>query len=785
MSKFQPSTRICRTAVAVAAVAACAQAVCAECGLDEPTWPVLTPEYLDRPLNPGEWDWALDGFDAMPEFAVAKEARYGAHFTRDGKPFFPLWGWVIASHRPDRRPTLGDIELDFQTMFTRQHKWWPRGTEINVEVFERLAEESFRANTNAYFLLEIDLYPPDDFVAKHPGEMCRMEDGSISRDNANGNNYSFSSAFAASQMENVLVRVINYVEHRPWARRIAGYRINSGTTVEWLHWYRSGGALDFSEPAKRGFAKFCRERYPELKDVSVPSGAERKARDGDDIVWNAKDHIRAIAWQEYVSEVVSGMLIRMCSAAKAKLAALGRKKLVGTYYGYVVNAPGYGDRQRYGHYAVKKVLDSGAVDFLMSPPEYSTRTPGQAHVDMKPYATLKANGIVSVVEHDLRTAHSSHLKPPASVCNQAPTHALSLAYIRRNLGVSLCRNEPLSIFDIFSGVAYDFPESRRDIAAMRTVGKWCLEKKCPRTAEIAIVMSERTVTTLGECDRAPSCMAPLEPFQQYDTDGTPRVTRLSAPVPWYDTHLWNQSRFGRIGAPVDCLLAEDLADHPGNYRFYIFPNAWRYDAKLAAAAARLRSHGCTLLWFYAPGYVSVDGNGTDGMASLTGMRFGRIPGKVAAELKMSDGRKMGVAGNAFEPLFRCVSEGAEILGRYANGDAGAGAVKTGEATSVFCGTWRPDVKFLAEIARSAGVHLFSDTDDAVEANDRLVSLHARRAGTKTIRLPRRTDVVDVFARKVVARNVDSFSFDAALHSSHLFYYGEDAESLLRKIGEAR
>ena len=108
-----------------------------------------------------------------------------------------------------------------------------------------------------------------------------------------------------------------------------------------------------------------------------------------------------------------------------------------------------------------------------------------------------------------------------------------------------------------------------------------------------------------------------------------------------------------------------------------------------------------------------------------------------------------------------------------------------EATSVFCGTWRPDVKFLAEIARSAGVHLFSDTDDAVEANDRLVSLHARRAGTKTIRLPRRTDVVDVFARKVVARNVDSFSFDAALHSSHLFYYGEDAETLLRKIGDAR
>ena len=200
-----------------------------------------------------------------------------------------------------------------------------------------------------------------------------------------------------------------------------------------------------------------------------------------------------MAWQEYVSETVSGMLIRMCAAAKAKLAELGRRKLVGTYYGYIVNAPGYGDRQRYGHYALKRVIDSGAVDFLISPPEYTTRKPGQAHVDMKPYATLKANGIVSVVEHDLRTAHSSHLKPPTSVCDQAPTHALSLAYIRRNLGVSLCRNEPLSIFDIFSGVAYDFPESRRDIAAMRAVGKHCLAKRCGRRADVVDVFGRRVV----------------------------------------------------------------------------------------------------------------------------------------------------------------------------------------------------------------------------------------------------------------------------------------------------
>ena len=60
----------------------------------------------------------------------------------------------------------------------------------------------------------------------------------------------------------------------------------------------------------------------------------------------------------------------------------------------------------------------------------------------------------------------------------------------------------------------------------------------------------------------------------------------------------------------------------------------------------------------------------------------------------------------------------------------------------------------------------------------LLSFHARNAGKKTIRLPRKTTVVDVFNQKVVARDVDSFTFDAPLHSSWLFCFADDAESLL-------
>ena len=86
---------------------------------------------------------------------------------------------------------------------------------------------------------------------------------------------------------------------------------------------------------------------------------------------------------------------------------------------------------------------------------------------------------------------------------------------------------------------------------------------------------------------------------------------------------------------------------------------------------------------------------------------------------------------------------------------------------------------MQRIAREAGVHIFGDTFDIYEANERFISFHARNAGTKTIRLPRKTTVVDVFARELVAKDVDAFTFEAPLHSSRLFYFADDAEELLK------
>ena len=51
-----------------------------------------------------------------------------------------------------------------------------------------------------------------------------------------------------------------------------------------------------------------------------------------------------------------------------------------------------------------------------------------------------------------------------------------------------------------------------------------------------------------------------------------------------------------------------------------------------------------------------------------------------------------------------------------------------------------------------------------------------------MKLPKRATVLDVFNRRIVARNAKEFSFDASLHSSWLFYFDNDAENLAASLG---
>ena len=657
--------------------------------LDEGEWPAVVPEFKPGPSAMSRRDVPMatarcqqpttnsqlqtDRF-AKPVKADVRMVAGAPQFHLDGKPFFALWGGVSQNKRPDRLPRHSSAPLSVVTVYSYTTRgsscaeWWPSEDGFNPEIFDRQAELYSRENPDAYFIWDLVLYPPRDWVQAHPDDICMDDTGKPVHDGPAP--FSFASRSALDVMERAMVKAIRYLESAPYANRIIGYRINSGHFTEWAGWIASPGHFtDFSPVAQRAFAEYLKKHHPELNDASIPSAAERKSAD-------STARARCTALYDFYSRQSSDNVIRlMCSARKV----VGRRKLLGTYMGYLMTSRDNTTQMR-AYYALKRLLGAGVVDFLMSPQPYTVRRLGDTCGDMKPFATLAANGVVPVIEDDVRTSNG----PYNGNKLQAHTLAQSIGLIRRDAGVALCRREPVFFYALCEGTEFDFPEFAADMAALRKVAEHCLASGTGRHAEVAYVMSEEMLKAAPLPNEKP-CRSTGFARQLYNKDGSVRRVDVMYIPGVSDVFRLNYTTLARAGAPVDYVLAEDLADHPGPYKLYIEPDI--------------------------------------------------IAGKMRFRTAIG------------------VSEGDTLL----------------------------TLDTLRDLYARAGVHVYSKTGDPVEANDSLFSLHARFPGTKTITLPGKTTVFDVFNRRVVAKDVDTFTFDAPLHSSWLFYFGNDAEMLAAEL----
>ena len=723
--------------------------------------------------------------DVDPEWAEPVRSKVvdvagSPAFAVNGEPVYPLWGTIAYGRRRDQPSRHSSAPLNFVTVWTRHLEWWPCRDEFDPTDLDRLAEQHRREFPGAYFMWDISIYPPPDWRDAHPDEMARDQEGHVNTDCGDSEiNFSFASQKAYDDLERVMRRVIAYLEKSPYANRIVGYRINSGHTVEWLGWdpTRKNTILDFSPVAQKGFEAFAKERYPWITDFSVPTLAERRALDGNDVLWDQRKHARAIAYHDFYCTAVADGAIRMCRAAKDEL---GGRKLVGTYFGYVMTLNSGGCNQMRAHYATKRFLDAQATDFLMSPQNYTncSRQPGSMVCDMKPFRTIQNHGMVSAIEDDTRTHNIVNPR-----LFQTLNEEMTVNVLRRNMGVSLCRNEPFYTYAITSGCEFDFPQFADDAAALAKAGALALAKGVRRNAEIAVVVSEEAIKSTPMYFRNGETFAGRA-IQAYGNDG--KVARYEETggaknAGWIYSYAYDE--FARIGAGVDFVLAEDLADNPGDYKLYVLQSCTKLTPSLLKAAEKLRGRACTLVWTYAPGYTSNDGNSVENMKTLTGMDFVLCRDVTDPGVTLADGRRLGgikvpPQHTPLAPIF-AAAKPDKVLGRYSNGAAGLAEAKTDEARTIFSGSYVLEANWLREVAREAGVHVFSDSSDVFEANERFLMLHARNAGRKTIRLPRKTTVVDVFARETVAKDVDTFAFDAALHETRFFCFADDAEALLK------
>ncbi|MFO7976297.1 MAG: hypothetical protein R6V12_16880 [Candidatus Hydrogenedentota bacterium] len=180
--------------------------------------------------------------------------------------------------------------------------------------------------------------------------------------------------------------------------------------------------------------------------------------------------------------------------------------------------------------------------------------------------------------------------------------------------------------------------------------------------------------------------------------------------------MYNQ-RVGlyRMGAPFDVISMADLADMDMmRYKLLLFPNLFVVDkAKREILASKILRDGKTVIWVYAPGIISDNTYDPANVEALTGHAYG-------AE---------------------------EIISKQMN-----------EWTSVYAPQPNLSGTVLHDLARKAGVHVYSDAQEPLYANAQFLAVHSLDGGDRTYRLPRKsTRVTELFSGRVVAENTDTLT----------------------------
>jgi len=75
---------------------------------------------------------------------------------------------------------------------------------------------------------------------------------------------------------------------------------------------------------------------------------------------------------------------------------------------------------------------------------------------------------------------------------------MTVNILRRNMGVSLCRNQPYYTLALQHGTEFDFSQFADDASALAKAGAHAVATGVKRGAEIAVVVSEEAIkSTLG------------------------------------------------------------------------------------------------------------------------------------------------------------------------------------------------------------------------------------------------------------------------------------------------
>ena len=407
-----------------------------------------------------------------------------------------------------------------------------------------------------------------------------------------------SDAFRALVVD-MIKKLGQYVETRPWRKRLVGFRLSYGTYTEWCYFGMYEGPDNGPRMQERFRAYMKAKRNVDDAEIPPPSARKHEYSDSTqpnkngDLLDPAEDQL-VLDYYDCLINTMADFLLEMADAAKQAFPG----RLVGAYYGYL-----YDDHPPEGATSLlDKVLSSPNVDILSCPAYYSKdgRRAGGSYVTRTIPSLFRRYGKLALLEDDSRFHHIrgwlASQNDGLALCTE--TALETEMCMRRNWfnqyfdGGGIQLNDPITQ----SGQrphAFDDPAVFRAIEDSRAALAKAGLPPAGSGNEVAVVFSPREA-----------------------------IRRDGGKASYFTWNLYQTSLLylNRSGIPFDLLSLEDYIADPRDYRVVLFLNAFHLSPdERAALVQRTRRPGLTAIWVGPAGGVTDNGFDDAAMSALTGV----------------------------------------------------------------------------------------------------------------------------------------------------------------------
>lgn len=647
-----------------------------------------------------------------------------------------------------------DLFMNFNGLLsgTASTGLWKRDGSPNYDLFDRYIYQSLAFNPDGYLMLHFDLAPPDWWIEEHPDEMTKDENGTVT-------GYSLSSKLFRKEAGEILKLLLEHAKQQRYYSRIYGVRVTGAKTSEWLH-YGPGlnHSIDYSVSAQNGFREYLKEKYKTdaalrsawnnstvtLETAKAPTYEERTTSEYISIL-DPETQKNIIDFQDFMGGEMTDAFLYFAEIAKK---ATDGKLIVGGYHGYIWNAYSYeGNDIMHSH--VQKVFDSPYVDFISGPACYNERDLGLSGAFMAAVDSVHANGKLYIQEQDNRTVVGTTIGLTESDSGVGKTYTMedSINQLKRDVGSLITKGAGAWFYDMDGGWFHD-DQIYELQKKLKEEGTFSIHTDRKSTSDIAVFVDETN----------------YQPAV-YDFGKTYQI--------YHYLYLMQRFNLGTAGAPYDIYMISDLQKGiVPDYKVNIVLSPFQLDdTDRKALNENLKRDNKTVIWIFAPGISDGNQNNIDYVSALTGFELEMQKEICALNVTISDTESPyteGINGISYGnnevgvgPYIKVVDDNAKALG-YLNGgsDIGLAVKDMGSWTSVYSSAPNIPNRLIRNILKESGGHIYStNSDDIVFANNHYVTIHSAFAGKRTISLPEKVSVYDVYADKFVSMNTDKIEIE--------------------------